>query len=92
LQLPKDNTTQAIPWEFDQAERDHLRTVFSSPLVRAYLQSLKYLALSNKLISPDGNTELDVKAANDYMAGQEFTLDALLSTPLYVATTKTKES
>jgi len=82
MQLSKD--IQAVPWEFDGAEVDQLKEVFSSPLVQAYLQSLKYLALSNKLVPPESSTMEDVKAANDYMAGQEFTLDALLATPLYI--------
>jgi len=87
MQLAKNK--QAIPWEFDEGEIGQLNIVFSSPLVQAYLQSLKYLALDNKLVSPENNTLADVKAANDYMAGQEFTLDALLSTPVY--TPKIKE-
>jgi len=89
MQLPDNNTQQAIPWVFTPEEKEQLQTTFQSPLVHAYLQSLKHLALSNRLISPNGNDLADVKAANDYMAGQEYTLDALLSAPLYVPVVKT---
>jgi len=84
MQLPNNQSLQAIPWEFTAAEKLKLQEIFNSPLVHAYLQSLKYLALSNKLVPPENTTLDDVKAANDYMAGQEYTLDALLSNPLYV--------
>jgi len=78
----------ALPWEFDVEEVAHLQAIFSSDLVQAYLQALKHMALSNRLIEPNGTTITDVKAANDYMAGQEFTLDALLATPIYIPTIK----
>lgn len=90
MQLSKE--IHAVPWEFDKEEVEQLQVVFSSPLVQAYLQSLKYLALSNSLVPPDASSHEDVKAANDYMAGQEFTLDALLATPLYVPQLTTQES
>jgi len=80
---------EVVPWEFDAGEIEHLRSIFESGLVRAYLQSLQHMALMGKLVDPS-NTLADVKAANDYMAGQEYILSAMLSSPLYV--TPQKES
>ena len=87
MQLPNNtNTTVAIPWEFDEEEISQIQTVLTSPLIRAYLQSLKYLALEGKLSDPAKSTEQDVKAANDFMCGQEYVITALLAPQIYVPT------
>ena len=52
MQLAPVTGNEAIPWRFDTEEQEHLRSIFNSSLVRAYLKSLKYLALSNKTHPP----------------------------------------
>jgi len=78
----------AIPWVFTQEEAEVIKGMLQQPMVVAYLQSLKHMALTDKILDPVHTNKEDIVASNAYIAGQDYLLDALLSTDLYVPQSK----
>jgi len=83
-----DDSVAAIPWLFTKEEQAIIRGMLGQPMVVSYLQSLKHMALTNSTLEPLGTTANDLIASNAYVAGQEYILDSLLSTDVYIPHSK----